>query len=109
MLLCTLRYDGCGVSCPVSEYGLASNKALFPFIDTVPVYKDRRPLLLFPNAFARANGVDAPLLTLPLISNRSAASSEGDETCNVGVGGVFGKPEESFTFMPSIGSIFRSH
>jgi len=56
-----------------------SKRELFAAMTIFVVYNDRPPLRLLPNALGSAKGVDAPLMTLPLISSRFAVSSEGDE------------------------------
>jgi hypothetical protein len=70
----------------VREKERASNKALLPATEMVPLYGERPPALLLPIARDSANGEDAALLTVPLIRRRSAASVEASEVSRVGSG-----------------------
>ncbi len=65
-------YAGFGVSCPVIENDCASRFELSNVIPRFPLYSDRPALRKLPNAADCANGEDAPLFTLPLISRPSA-------------------------------------
>src|SRR6266446_9794047 len=68
-----LLYDGFGVGRLVNENGRASN-AEFPSSRPSPqLYNDFAPRRLLPNAANCANGEAAPLFTLPLTRNPSAA------------------------------------
>ena len=68
-----LLYDGFGAGRLVNENGRASN-AEFPSSRPSPqLYNDFAPRRLLPNAANCANGDAAPLFTLPLTRNPSAA------------------------------------
>src|SRR5258708_39244396 len=64
---------GLGVSWPVREYERASNRELFSINPILPLYSDLGPRRLLPKAGASENGELAPLFTVPLIRNPSAA------------------------------------
>ncbi len=66
-------YSGFAVGRRPNVNGLESNVELPKTIARPPLNNDPRPLRLLPNAAACANGDAAPLLTLPLIRNPSAA------------------------------------
>src|SRR6266704_1318362 len=70
---CTSLYEGFGVCALVNENGRVSHAELPSRTPTPPVYSDRPPRRLLPNAASCANGDAAPLLTLPLIKSPSAA------------------------------------
>src|SRR4051812_47144729 len=67
-------YAGFGVSWPVNENDRASSAELPSRNPTLPLYNDRAPRRLLPNAADCANGEAAPLLTLPLIRKPSAGA-----------------------------------
>src|SRR5688572_23956771 len=70
---CASVYDGLTVGSPVTEKGRASHAAFPSWMPLAYVYSDRCPGRFVPNARGCAKGVDAPLLTLPLISRPAAA------------------------------------
>src|SRR6185295_20018564 len=74
---CASLYEGFGVSRAAKEYGRASHAELSRIVPTPPVYSDRPPRRLLPNAGSCAKGDAAPLFTLPLTSNPSAAPNAG--------------------------------
>src|SRR6266496_5693421 len=67
-------YEGFGVSCPVSENERASSDELSSTNPRLPLYNDRPPRRLFPNAADCAKGEAAPLFTLPLIRTPSVGA-----------------------------------
>src|SRR5262245_49139065 len=72
---CTSLYDGFGAGWLVNENGRVSHAELPSRTPKPPLYSERVPRRLLPNAASCANGEAAPLLTLPLTSNPSAAPS----------------------------------
>src|SRR3982751_4284233 len=74
---CTWLLAGLGVSCPIIEYGFAFKAELSITRPRLLLYSDRSPRRLFPNAADCANGVAAPLFTLPLIRKPSLGAEPG--------------------------------
>src|SRR3989442_1561718 len=70
---CRSVYEGFAFCWPENENGRASHAELPPRTATPPLYSERWPGRLFPNARSCANGEAALLFTLPLITNPSAA------------------------------------
>ncbi len=57
-----------------------------------PLKSDPRPLRLLPNAAACANGDAAPLFTLPLITNPSAAPGPASAGAGSSAGAAAARP-----------------
>src|SRR5579863_3303648 len=70
---CSSSYLGLGVGWPANENGRESHAEVSPTKPKPTLYNDPGRRRLLPNAAGSAKGEAAPLLTLPLMRNPSAA------------------------------------